>query len=187
MSAFFIANDARFQAMEERQEMLIKEITSLRSDLQVERALAGANGWRSVGSAHPIDAGDFVPGSPTDAGIPLSDPSLLAENANPGRRGSTPHSPEIVSPIPSTNSRRVLSGPPPPGITPRAAADFAAPRSLFSPSFGSRQSYADWAFNHLADPAPSTLVGFEAAVTRLKRVVLQLAAGLDTMERRNEV
>lgn len=184
MPAFFIANDARFQAMEERQEVLVKEVAMLRSGLQAERALAGTNGWR-VSEGRYLD----LRGEPMLAGETARSDARATRPGDAADSGLSPsdtldHPSETVA---STTGPQNTASPPPAGITARAAADFAAPRSLFSPSFGSRQSYADWAFHHLSDPMPSTLAALEVAVSRLRRVVLQLASGLDTMERRNEV
>ncbi|RXK36970.1 hypothetical protein M231_05734 [Tremella mesenterica] len=70
-------------------------------------------------------------------------------------------------------------------ITPRAAADLRASRGsreLFTPSFGSHQSYADFAFNRLSE-----LRNVPDITEALRSVVGHLAAGMDTMERRNEV
>jgi hypothetical protein len=189
MSFFFKTNDARIKSMEDKQESLAREVVSLRSDLQGQRALEGTNGWRSLGSAHGSGArrNAAVANSPPPAPEPLP-PSPYIPNTSvevPGPSHSLPSSPPQWSNSPGRLD--ATGSPPPNGFTPRAAADFAASRSLFSPSFGSRQSFADWAFHHLTDPTPPTLVALEAVVGRLKRVVLQLAAGLDTMERRNEV
>ncbi|KAE8539436.1 hypothetical protein D1P53_004537 [Cryptococcus gattii VGV] len=57
-------------------------------------------------------------------------------------------------------------------------------RSLVAPSFGSHQSYADWAFNQLSENAGN--LGWEEVTNGLKAVVIQLASALDNMERRNE-
>jgi hypothetical protein len=57
-------------------------------------------------------------------------------------------------------------------------------RAMFTPSFGSHQSYADYAFSRLA---PAGLAGLDEMVSGLRGVAVHLAAGLDTLERRSEV
>jgi hypothetical protein len=76
-----------------------------------------------------------------------------------------------------------------PNVTPRAAADMnaATGRNLFTPSFGSHQSFADWAFNRLSTTSPISAAGLDVVIAGLRSVLIHLAAGLDTMERRNEV
>lgn len=77
-------------------------------------------------------------------------------------------------------------------------------RSMFSPSFGSRQTFADWSFQRLSGlvrrdgdraQAQSGVGGSGRArnellledVEEMRAVILGLAAGMDTMERRHEV
>ena len=101
--------------------------------------------------------------------VPLAAPNVTAHTntTNPGANDE-----------PTLGTNPLFSG-----ITHRAAADInAARRVLFSPPFGSHQAYADFAFNRLP-PGMSP----DETINALRRVVVQLAAGLDTMERRNEV
>jgi hypothetical protein len=53
-----------------------------------------------------------------------------------------------------------------------------------APSFGAQQSYADFAFTRLVPPG---MGGLDEVISGLRGVVLHLAAGLDTLERRSEV
>jgi hypothetical protein len=66
---------------------------------------------------------------------------------------------------------------------------------MFSPSFGSHQTFADWAFQRLSD-IPRNLdggvggggaVSTDEMVLEMRAVLLHLASALDSMERRNEV
>ncbi|WVR00288.1 hypothetical protein IAU59_007431 [Kwoniella sp. CBS 9459] len=141
----------------------------------------------------------------------ISTPSLhphINIRPSPTSPGSSPYAPLPGStPTPtSTGNTTDLSnsnGAGGMGITARAAADLAHshnPRSFVAPSFGSHQSYADWAFNRLylqgqayglnqgnGQAQGQSLTALDEVISALRGVVVHLAAGLDTMERRHEV
>ncbi|OCF39085.1 hypothetical protein I317_07109 [Kwoniella heveanensis CBS 569] len=137
-------------------------------------------------SLQPLEpSGNFRP-SPTAAGV---------SPYTPLPRASTNFTP---TPTATSQSRHDVASEM--GITERAAADLAHShhhRSFVAPSFGSHQSYADWAFNRLYpqgqgqgqshQPQDQTLTSLDEVISALRGVVIHLAAGLDTMERRNEV
>ena len=158
---FFLSNDARFVALEEKQnqlqgenELLRAELRHFRLNVSVARQSLGSM-WRQAvdeprwgaspdNSSADLDVEDQS-GQPEPAGGLPTASLALSHNAQ----------------VPSAYSRH---------------------RGL-SPSV-ERQRYADWAFGRLSS---SQTISLDGVVAGLRSVVLHLAAGLDTMERRNEV
>jgi hypothetical protein len=130
----------------------------------------------SLGPAPRIHTPPPLPG-------PGHDPS-----ARPSESESESENDDYIPPEIEPESLSPLA-PEHPNVTPRAAADMnaATGRNLFTPSFGSHQSFADWAFNRLSTTSPISAAGLDEVIAGLRSVLIHLAAGLDTMERRNEV
>ncbi|WWC71894.1 uncharacterized protein I206_105853 [Kwoniella pini CBS 10737] len=209
LSGFFEQNDARLRLLEQRNETLQAEIDLLKVEMQ-SSDVGRAESWNTRHTGNPF--GFSIP-STTDSTSPwldldhpdinfsaqeVSSPSTptthvqaLSENNNLNREPrlaipanqsdqsnhtpTTPNSPSHASP--QTQAAY-------PGVTTRAAADLARQRSMVIPTFGSHQSYADWTFNRLSS---SNMPNIQDAIHALRDSVCQLAGGLDTMERRNEV
>lgn len=195
MSAFFIANDARFKEMEEKQRQLTMEVEQMRASLGATR-LSGDYATRSAIVLGQSAVEDEIPAGPDRGGSGLAAPRRQPDDPPRSAQPFLPPStsrPSTAGPTVSGTAASPHSSPRASrrdnesGMTERAAADMTVSRSLFSPSFGSQQSYADRAFHHLSEPVPSTLAALQSSVTRLRHVVMQLASGLDRMERRNEV
>ncbi|WVN84967.1 uncharacterized protein L203_100104 [Cryptococcus depauperatus CBS 7841] len=186
---FFEMNDARLKALEARTEGLESELDSLRAHL---RRIEG-----NVEVAGRLgQATDANRGSRWNWTAPLVEPmSEAAANvptpradAAPLPTSSSPRTPTLSNPSTNTPVASASTAERSPTLNPPAAARpnlaHHHHRSLIAPSFGSHQSYADWAFNRLSGNSGG---GWDDVMNRLRGVVVQLAAGLDSMERRNEV
>ncbi|WWD19531.1 hypothetical protein CI109_103992 [Kwoniella shandongensis] len=202
MSAFFEMNDNRFKNLEEKNRTLHNENCALRNELTDVRDEIGIL-RRGIEN---VRTNDRIPSSTEREGDGLTN----------ARENIFTESPPIRPPLrPLYNfntrnfdSRTAISDPPSPrtsrnalpdistasaatdnfgGVTPRAAADLARHAqagSVLTPSFGSHQSYADWAFGRLSGLSSASL---DEVIDRLRSAIVGLAAGMDTMERRNEV
>ncbi|WWC64460.1 uncharacterized protein I303_107070 [Kwoniella dejecticola CBS 10117] len=217
LSAFFEQNDARFRLLEQKNETLQAEVDLLKTELRSSNSGNGRPPqlWGSRVRPHSFIPEDLSPTAPTAHWLDLAPPQIdvLSEESpspptptvpvNPsgqtlnndsettprltippaqnrhGQTASSPTSPVSPRPSPQTHSASAY-----PGVTARAAADLAHQRSMVAPSFGSHQSYADWTFNRLSS---HNMPNIEDAIMALRDSVLQLAGGIDTMERRNEV
>jgi hypothetical protein len=186
--------EERFERLEERNSQLADEVNLLRAELRDVRGNVSV-ARQSLGSLWRQNVDDWY-GPPVRPVERQTSPGLAPASLPAG--GTTPRpSPRTVSrsdgeasitePLPAPVARRPLS--PLPNVTPRAAADMnaAASRNLFTPSFGSHQSFADWAFTRLSTTSTTSAAGLDEVISGLRSVVVHLAAGLDTMERRNEV
>jgi hypothetical protein len=123
-----------------------------------------------------VDVGDVVGG----AGVGASASAVAGTGTGTGIGGSAGTSPNRPNTNRDTNINRYddryRSRPPAPVL--------GNGRNMFSPSFGSHQTFADWAFQRLSDVPNGP--GNEL-VLEMRAVLLHLASALDSMERRNEV
>lgn len=211
------AMEERFEQINERNAQLSSEVNLLRGELRnvrgnlsVARQSLGSMWRHNVDEwygppVRPVEDGRATPGvdrQNEDGQIPRTPsylglaPRIRTPPPLPGLDPS-PRPPESESESESDDDfpREIEPesfSPPAPehsNVTPRAAADMnaAAGRNLFTPSFGSHQSFADWAFNRLSTTSPISAAGLDEVIAGLRSVLIHLAAGLDTMERRNEV
>ncbi|WWC91595.1 uncharacterized protein L201_006541 [Kwoniella dendrophila CBS 6074] len=213
LSGFFEQNDARLRLLEQKNETLQAELELMKAEMtnmrvsdtsRLSRSYEGASGLGSASWSDPIRQPGInmpspaqVPSSTTSPSTPLTNaehsqtpaitnqsqdttPRLAIPTLQPSIPISNTSSP--ISPLSSSSTRytdALYSG-----ITARAAADLSHQRSLVALSFASHQSYADWAFNRLSS---HNMLNVEDAVQALRSSIIQLAGGMDTMERRNEV
>nr|XP_019044268.1 hypothetical protein I302_07552 [Kwoniella bestiolae CBS 10118]OCF23198.1 hypothetical protein I302_07552 [Kwoniella bestiolae CBS 10118] len=215
LSTFFEQNDARFRLLEQKNETLQAEVDLLKAELSSTRrndtrqpGLGYQGLWGIRGNAglnHSTSQPNFsITTDPPTLSIPQDSDVTMTTNQNspstplaqtrglqPLSPNNTDTTPRLSIPVPQLQSGySPISSSPQysdstyQGITARAAADLAHHRSMVAPSFGSHQSYADWAFNRLSS---NNMPSVEDAIHALRASVLQLAGGMDTMERRNEV
>nr|ODN99961.1 E3 ubiquitin-protein ligase NRDP1 [Cryptococcus depauperatus CBS 7855] len=188
-SGFFEMNDARLKALEARTEGLESELDSLRAHLRrIEGNVEVAGRLGQATDANRSSRWNWT--------APLVEPmSEAAANVSTPRAdvaplptSSSPRTPTLSNPSTNTPVASASTAERSPTLNPPAAARpnlaHYHHRSLIAPSFGSHQSYADWAFNRLSGNSGG---GWDDVMNRLRGVVVQLAAGLDSMERRNEV
>ncbi|WWD03579.1 hypothetical protein V865_001633 [Kwoniella europaea PYCC6329] len=214
LSGYFEQNDARFRLLEQKNETLQAEVDLLKSELvSIRRTGARSPGWGHEGlwgirgnaglnhsTSQPalnIPSAQHNHGTQMDQQNSPSTPVAQSHNTQvqPPSTDNTDTTPRLTIPDPQAgqsaySSPISLSSSPQnngpfhdQGITARAAADLAHHRSMIAPSFGSHQSYADWAFNRLSS---NNMPSVEDTIHALRASVLQLAGGMDTMERRNE-
>ncbi|WVQ73093.1 hypothetical protein IAR50_002656 [Cryptococcus sp. DSM 104548] len=187
-SDFFDMNETRFKKLESKVDSLQSELESMRNHLRrvegdvevvsrVRRTSGGGLSWPAP-QVEPMSVLSTAPesGSPRPETLPLP-PS------------PSPITPTLSNPTPGPATPTPAARNPPPlsfrSSLPNARPDLTHQRSLTAPSFGSHQSYADWAFNRLG--GSNTGGGWDEVLNALRGVVVQLAAGMDSMERRNEV
>lgn len=200
LGAFFEVNDARLKRMEERQNDLSAQVDHLKRELNRTRQASmqrQAVEQSFTGVSSPLDVailrGGLGPGgqtatprsgstSPTTAGPAVGTGGSSVGGTTGGisvsRAFSTSIGPGgLTTSMPSSRSDE-RSRPPAPVL--------GNGRNMFSPSFGSHQTFADWAFQRLSD-IPRGTDGGDELVLEMRAVLLHLASALDSMERRNEV
>ncbi|TYJ58444.1 hypothetical protein B9479_000650 [Cryptococcus floricola] len=192
-SEFFDVNETRFKSLEVKVESLQSELESVRSHLRrvegnvdVVSRVRNTSGGGLPWPAPQVDPIVPVPGRQSttapDSGSPRPEALPLPPSPTPVTPTLTNPTPGPATPTPARNPQRLSFG----SSLPTTRPDMTHQRSLVAPSFGSHQSYADWAFNRLG--GSDTGVGsWDDVLNALRGVVVQLAAGLDSMERRNEV
>ncbi|OXG29375.1 E3 ubiquitin-protein ligase NRDP1 [Cryptococcus neoformans Bt15] len=183
-SGFFEMNDARLKSLISRAESLEEELEHMREHLKRMEGNVEAMGnmrretsdgwrWREVGR---MGLGDTPPSVTPNHSDPQTPPTIYSSPPTPTPFHPSP--PPVISST-SPNISILPSGGARPDLAPHHH------RSIVAPSFGSHQSYADWTFSRLSGNAGN--VGWEEVINGLRTVVIQLASGLDSMERRNEV
>lgn len=196
LGAFFAANDARFTALEKKQEELVAENDSLRSQLWnlrrgmvIPRGLWGQDyaaagiDWPSVEPEHtPSPRSPSGPMRTSSVTIPGREGIETDPDATPTAANNFPHHPEdgiSVTTTVATSSSPPSPPPPLPSVvSPRPVQAQAAP---FGPP--PHMPYIDWVLQRL--PSPRMYGSEECAA--LCTSVIHLAAGLDAAERRSEM
>lgn len=183
-SGFLEMNDARLKSLISRAESLEEELEHMREHLKRMEGNVEAMGnmrretsdgwrWREVGR---MGLGDTPPSITPNHSDPQTPPIIYSSPPTPTPFHSSP--PPVISST-SPNISILPAGGARPDLAPHHH------RSIVAPSFGSHQSYADWTFSRL--PGNAGNVGWEEVINGLRTLVIQLASGLDSMERRNEV
>lgn len=203
LGAFFDVNDARLKRMEERQNELSSQVDHLKRELNRTRQASmqrQAVEQSFTGVSSPLDVailrGVLAPGgqagaprarggsnSPTGSGQGLAgagagNGAAPAGGISVSRAFSASMAGGGLTTSFATGRYDERSRPPAPVL--------GNGRNMFSPSFGSHQTFADWAFQRLSD-VPRGTDGGEDLVLEMRAVLLHLASALDSMERRNEV
>ena len=182
------------KALEMRNEQLMTEIELLKAEMRgvgVSRSSdvrqTFGDRWRAaglgeVGALPLLQTTSGVPPEtgrvePVISAVDRPRTSSLPANSN---TSPTPH-----VPVPPASPPQVIfRAPHIDRLTTRAAADMSAARNraLVLPSLSANGSFADLAFNALPSDQP-----VEATVRALRTTVMQLAAGMDHLDRRHEV
>ena len=205
LAEFFAENDARFNAAERKMKALDEELAFLRREMAEMRE---RDARRQLNATTPQTnrGGMYTPRDwverrsaleqlvRTDRPVAPAPSSSQAEESvsaatqgdvdAPGQSDRAMTDDRLDRALASLDLNRPLpSGQDAPGAPASEARTSRLGRRMFTPSFGSHQTFADYAFARLSE-TPRT-VG--ESLDALTRVVGHLAAGMDTMERRNEV